>query len=59
MWLYSYINPKRIRRTIVVDVAKNRNGAQGETKLYFHKEIMRFESIGGYEVSVEDEDLGL
>jgi hypothetical protein len=43
----------------VVDVAKNRNGAQGETKLYFHKEIMRFESIGGYEVAVEDEDLGI
>jgi len=57
--IFLYKPEKDKENVIVVDVAKNRNGAQGETKLYFHKEIMRFESIGGYEVSVEDEDLGL
>jgi replicative DNA helicase len=57
--IFLYKPEKDKENVIVVDVAKNRNGAQGETKLYFHKEIMRFESIGGYEVSVEDEDLGI
>jgi len=56
--IFLYKPEKERENIIAIDVAKNRNGAQGETKLYFHKEIMRFENISEQEISME-EDLGI
>ncbi len=57
--IFLYKPEKDRENLIMVDVAKNRNGAQGETKLYFNKEIMRFESVAEQESYAEEEDLGI
>lgn len=54
--IFLYRPDKEDKNTVAVDVAKNRNGAQGETRLFFQKEYMRFENLSTGEDYIEEDD---
>ncbi|MEO0138847.1 MAG: replicative DNA helicase [candidate division WOR-3 bacterium] len=54
--IFLYRPDKDDKNIVAVDVAKNRNGAQGEAKLFFQKEYMRFENLSTGEDYIEEDD---